>query len=86
MTAVPETFICEAARTPMGRFGGALAHVRADKLAAAPIRVLVADCPRLDPSRLDKVEFSCANRAGDDNRDVARMASLLAGWPGTCLV
>jgi 3-oxoadipyl-CoA thiolase len=76
-----DAFICDAIRTPIGRFGGALSHVRADDLAAAPIKALVARHPKLDWAKLDEVYFGCANQAGEDNRNVARMALLLAGLP-----
>jgi 3-oxoadipyl-CoA thiolase len=76
-----EVFICDAARTPIGRYGGALAKVRTDDLAAVPIRALVARNSKADWSRLDDVYFGCANQAGEDNRNVARMALLLAGLP-----
>jgi 3-oxoadipyl-CoA thiolase len=74
-------FLCDAVRTPIGRYGGALAAVRADDLAAAPIRALVARHPQADWSALDDVILGCANQAGEDNRNVARMALLLAGLP-----
>ncbi len=76
-----EVFICDAARTAIGRYGGALAKVRTDDLAAVPIRALVARNAKADWSRLDEVFFGCANQAGEDNRNVARMALLLAGLP-----
>src|ERR1700685_1607039 len=76
-----EVYICDAARTAIGRFGGALAKVRTDDLAAVPIRALVARNAKADWSRLDEVFFGCANQAGEDNRNVARMALLLAGLP-----
>ena len=76
-----EVFICDAARTPIGRYGGALAKVRTDDLAAVPIKALVARNAKADWSRLDDVYFGCANQAGEDNRNVARMALLLAGLP-----
>ena len=76
-----EVFICDAARTPIGRYGGALAKVRTDDLAAVPIKALVARNPKADWSRLDEVFFGCANQSGEDNRNVARMALLLAGLP-----
>ena len=76
-----EVFICDAARTPIGRYGGALAKVRTDDLAAVPIKALVARNAKADWSRLDEVYFGCANQAGEDNRNVARMALLLAGLP-----
>src|SRR6202140_4585103 len=76
-----DVFICDAVRTPIGRFGGSLAKVRADDLAAAPIKALMARHPKLDWSAVDEVYFGCANQAGEDNRNVARMALLLAGIP-----
>jgi 3-oxoadipyl-CoA thiolase len=79
--AMREVFICDAARTPIGRYGGALARVRTDDLAAVPIKALVARNAKADWSRLDEVYFGCANQAGEDNRNVARMALLLAGLP-----
>src|SRR3984893_2860491 len=78
-----EVFVCDAARTAIGRYAGALAKVRTDDLAAVPIRALVARNPQADWSRLDEVFFGCANQAGEDNRNVARMALLLAGLPDT---
>ena len=77
----PQAFICDAARTAFGRYGGALAGVRTDDLAAVPIKALVARNPGVDWARLDDVLLGCANQAGEDNRNVARMASLLAGLP-----
>ena len=76
-----EAFICDAVRTPVGRYAGALATVRADDLAAVPITALMARHQGLDWQRLDDVILGCANQAGEDNRNVARMASLLAGLP-----
>ena len=76
-----EAFICDAVRTPIGRYAGALATVRTDDLAAALISALMAKHPRLDWERLDDVILGCANQAGEDNRDVAHMAALLAGLP-----
>ncbi len=76
-----EVFICDAVRTPIGRFGGALAKVRADDLAAVPIKALLARHPAIDWAALDEVVLGCANQAGEDNRNVARMALLLAGLP-----
>ena len=76
-------FVCDAVRTPIGRYGGALAQVRADDLAAAPIRELVRRSPGVDWSAVDEVMLGCANQAGEDNRNVARMALLLAGLPET---
>ena len=73
-----QAFICDAVRTPFGRFGGALATMRADDLAALPLKALLARNPGLDPSHIDDVIFGCANQAGEDNRNVARMALLLA--------
>src|SRR2546430_9613748 len=80
---MPEAFICDAVRTPIGRYGGALAAVRADDLAALPITALVARNPSLEPAAIDEVLLGCANQAGEDNRNVARMAALLAGLPGS---
>ena len=76
-----DVFICDAVRTPIGRFGGSLAKVRADDLAAAPIKALMAKHPKLDWTQVDDVIFGCANQAGEDNRNVARMSLLLAGLP-----
>jgi 3-oxoadipyl-CoA thiolase len=76
-----EAFVCDAVRTPIGRYGGALARVRTDDLAAVPLRALVARNAAVDWSRLDDVFMGCANQAGEDNRNVARMALLLAGLP-----
>ena len=76
-------FICEAVRTPFGRLGGALSSVRADDLAASALRALLQRCPDLDPAAIDDVVMGCANQAGEDNRNVARMALLLAGLPVT---
>src|SRR5271154_2499825 len=76
-----EVFICDAVRTAIGRYGGALAKVRTDDLAAVPIKALVARNDKADWSRLDEVFYGCANQAGEDNRNVARMALLLAGLP-----
>ncbi len=78
-----DVFLCDAARTAIGRYGGALAKVRTDDLAAVPIRALVARNPKADWSRLDEVFFGCANQSGEDNRNVARMALLLAGLPAS---
>jgi 3-oxoadipyl-CoA thiolase len=74
-------FICDGIRTPFGRYGGSLAKVRADDLAAIPIKALMARQPGLDWSTVDEVVLGCANQAGEDNRNVARMAALLAGLP-----
>ena len=76
-----EAFICDAVRTPFGRYGGTLAAVRPDDLAAIPIRALIERNPRVDWQAVDDVVFGCANQAGEDNRNVARMALLLAGLP-----
>jgi acetyl-CoA acyltransferase len=76
-----EAFICDAVRTPFGRHGGALASVRTDDLAAVPMRALVERNPDVRWSALDDVIYGCANQAGEDNRNVARMAALLAGLP-----
>ena len=76
-----DAFICDAIRTPIGRFGGTLAAVRADDLAAIPIKALAERNPRVDWQAVDDVILGCANQAGEDNRNVARMATLLAGLP-----
>jgi acetyl-CoA C-acetyltransferase len=76
-----EAFICDAVRTPIGRYAGALATVRADDLAAIPLAALMERNPSVDWARVDDVVFGCANQAGEDNRNVARMAVLLAGMP-----
>jgi 3-oxoadipyl-CoA thiolase len=76
-----EAFICDAARTAIGRYGGGLSKVRTDDLAAVPIRALAKRHPKIDWSALDEVVLGCANQAGEDNRNVARMALLLAGLP-----
>jgi 3-oxoadipyl-CoA thiolase len=76
-----EAFICDTARTPIGRYGGALSKVRTDDLAAVPIRALTKRNPKADWAALDEVVLGCANQAGEDNRNVARMAALLAGLP-----
>jgi acetyl-CoA acyltransferase len=76
-----DAFICDAIRTPIGRYGGGLATIRPDDLAAHVIRTLMQRNPSLDPKSIDEVVFGCANQAGEDNRNVARMASLLAGLP-----
>ncbi|QEY70987.1 3-oxoadipyl-CoA thiolase [Pseudomonas denitrificans (nom. rej.)] len=76
-----EVFICDAVRTPIGRFGGSLSGVRADDLAAVPVKALLERNPQVDWAALDEVYLGCANQAGEDNRNVARMALLLAGLP-----
>jgi acetyl-CoA acetyltransferase len=81
MTTMPEALICDAIRTPFGRYGGVLSSVRADDLGAILIAALVARNPRVDWSALGDVVLGCANQAGEDNRNVARMALLLAGLP-----
>ncbi len=78
-----EAFICDAVRTPIGRYGGALSSVRPDDLAALPIAALLARNSAVDPASIDEVILGCANQAGEDNRNVARMAVLLAGLPHT---
>jgi 3-oxoadipyl-CoA thiolase len=78
-----DVFICDAVRTPIGRYGGSLAKVRTDDLAAIPIRELKHRNAKADWERLDEVFYGCANQAGEDNRNVARMALLLAGLPGS---
>jgi 3-oxoadipyl-CoA thiolase len=80
---VTSVFLCDSARTPIGRYGGALAAIRADDLAATPIRALMSRFPDMDWARVDEVVLGAANQAGEDNRNVARMASLLAGLPVT---
>src|SRR5499426_2782335 len=76
-----EAFICDAVRTPIGRYGGALATIRTDDLAALPLAALLRRNPSLDPAAIEEVVLGCANQAGEDNRNVARMAVLLAGLP-----
>jgi len=78
---MPHAFLCDAIRTPIGRYGGALATVRADDLAAIPIRALIERNPAVDWKAVDDVVYGCANQAGEDNRNVGRMAVLLAGLP-----
>ncbi|MBB6590723.1 3-oxoadipyl-CoA thiolase [Ralstonia solanacearum] len=76
-----QAFICDAIRTPIGRYGGGLSAVRADDLGAVPLKALMARNPQVDWSAIDDVIFGCANQAGEDNRNVAHMSSLLAGLP-----
>ena len=76
-----DAFICDAVRTPIGRYAGALAALRTDDLAALPLAALLARNPSLEPASVDEVILGCANQAGEDNRNIARMASLLAGYP-----
>lgn len=78
-----EAFICDFSRTPIGRYGGALRDVRTDDLAAHPIRALRLRYPNLDWEAVDEVVYGCANQAGEDNRNVARMAALLSGLPAS---
>ncbi|MBI4046022.1 MAG: 3-oxoadipyl-CoA thiolase, partial [Devosia nanyangense] len=78
---MPEAFICAYLRTPIGRFGGALSPVRADDLGAIPLKALMERHGGVDWEAIDDVIFGCANQAGEDNRNVARMSSLLAGLP-----
>src|SRR3546814_963867 len=74
-------YICDAVRTPIGRYGGILSAVRADDLGALPLRALLQRNPGLDPAAIEEVFYGCANQAGEDNRNVARMSLLLAGLP-----
>ena len=83
MANLRDAYICDFARTPIGRYGGSLSKVRADDLAAIPIKALLARNKGVDWSKLDDVFFGCANQAGEDNRNVARMALLLAGLPSS---
>ena len=78
-----DVYICDYIRTPIGRYGGALSSVRADDLGAVPLRALIERSPSLDAAAIDEVIFGCANQAGEDNRNVARMSLLLAGYPET---
>jgi 3-oxoadipyl-CoA thiolase len=78
---MPDAFICDAVRTPIGRYAGALAGVRTDDLGAVPIRALIERNTKVDWSAIDDVIYGCANQAGEDNRNVARMSLLLAGLP-----
>lgn len=78
---MPNVYICDGVRTPIGRYAGALSSVRADDLAALPIKALIGRNPSLDLNKIDDVILGCANQAGEDNRNIARMASLLAGLP-----
>lgn len=81
MSTAPQAFICDAIRTPFGRYGGALSSVRADDLGALPIKALMERNPQVDWKAVDDVLYGCANQAGEDNRNVAHMSSLLAGLP-----
>jgi len=78
-----DAFICDAVRTPIGRYGGALSSVRTDDLGAIPIAALIERNGKLDPAAIDDLAYGCANQAGEDNRNVARMSALLAGLPAT---
>lgn len=78
-----DAFVCDYVRTPIGRFGGALSSVRADDLGAVPLKALMKRHPNLELEAIDEVIYGCANQAGDDNRNVARMSSLLAGLPAS---
>ena len=78
-----DAYICDYIRTPIGRFGGSLSSVRADDLGAVPLKALVERNPGVDWAAIDDVIYGCANQAGEDNRNVARMAVLLAGLPET---
>ncbi len=80
---MPEAFICDAIRTPIGRYGGSLSGVRTDDLGAVPIRALLKRNPSLDPAAIEEVFLGCANQAGEDNRNVARMSLLLADLPAS---
>jgi acetyl-CoA acyltransferase len=80
---IEQAFICDAVRTPIGRYGGTLSGIRTDDLAALPIRALIARNAKVDWGRVEDVIYGCANQAGEDNRNVARMAALLAGLPVT---
>ncbi|SAL49931.1 beta-ketoadipyl CoA thiolase [Caballeronia sordidicola] len=81
MTISPQAFICDALRTPFGRYGGALSSIRADDLGAVPLRTLVERNKEVDWEAVEEVIYGCSNQAGDDNRNVARMSTLLAGLP-----
>ena len=76
-----DAYICDGVRTPIGKFGGTLSSVRTDDLAALPISELMARYPQVDWSKTDEVIYGDANQAGEDNRNIARMAALLAGMP-----
>src|SRR4029079_12943411 len=81
LIGMTHAFICDYVRTPIGRYAGALSSIRADDLAAIPIKALIERNPSVDWSELDDVILGCANQAGEDNRNLARMAGLLAGLP-----
>ena len=76
-----DAFICDAVRTPIGRYGGALSSIRADDLAALPLAALMQRNPAVDWTQIDDLIYGCANQAGEDNRNVGRMAALLSGLP-----
>lgn len=76
-----QAFICDAIRTPIGRYGGTLAAVRADDLGAVPLKALMTRNPQVDWAAVEDILYGCANQAGEDNRNVARMSGLLAGLP-----
>src|SRR5690606_19873073 len=76
-----QAFICDAIRTPIGRYGGTLAAVRADDLGAVPLKALMTRNPQVDWTAVEDIIYGCANQAGEDNRNVARMSGLLAGLP-----
>ncbi len=78
-----DVYICDAVRTPIGRYGGALSSVRSDDLAALPIKALMSRNPEVDWQAVDDLLLGCANQSGEDNRNVARMAGLLAGVTST---
>ncbi len=78
-----DAFVCDAARTPIGRYGGALSSVRSDDLGAIPIAALIERNSSLDPAAIEDIAYGCANQAGEDNRNVGRMSALLAGLPVT---
>ena len=79
--SMTEAFICDAIRTPIGRYGGALASVRPDDLGAVPLKALMERNPQVDWTAVEDIIYGCANQAGEDNRNVARMSGLLAGLP-----
>ncbi|MTI11054.1 3-oxoadipyl-CoA thiolase [Curvivirga aplysinae] len=83
MTALRDVWICDYIRTPFGRFGGGLASIRTDDLGAFPVKALIERNSKLDTNQIDEVIYGCANQAGEDNRNVARMVALLAGLPET---
>ena len=78
-----EAYLCDGIRTPVGRYGGVLSDIRTDDLAAIPIKTLMERSPGVDWENVDDVILGCANQAGEDNRNVARMASLLSGLPNS---